>query len=64
MTMLETQFSNMNWMISSNFVVWHALIFTRILVFIETFAKDISERIEVVIIVILVELLRFSLVLT
>lgn len=61
---IQKNFTDMNGVVSSNFVVWHALIFTRIFVLVEAFPKNISERIEVVIIVILVELLRLCLVLT
>jgi len=37
----------MNWMITTNLVVWHAFVLTRILILVETFAQTITQRCKI-----------------
>lgn len=41
--------TNVDWMITTNFVVRHAFILARILVFIETLIKNFSERLKILV---------------
>lgn len=50
----------MDGVVSSDLVVWHALVFTGIFIFVEALSKHISKWIEVlVVLIVVVSLLRF-----
>lgn len=47
---VEQNFSNMDWVVAADLVVWHSFVFTGILIFVKALAKFISQWIEVIII--------------
>lgn len=46
---IKQYLTNVDWMITTNFVVRHAFILARILVFIETLIKNFSERLKILV---------------
>lgn len=54
---IKQYLTNMNRMISSNLVIWHALVFTWVFIFIKALSKDLPERIEIFIIDIVILML-------
>lgn len=49
---IEQNFTNMNWMVSSNLIVRHTFILTRILIFIKTFTEHIPQRSKIFVLII------------
>jgi len=55
---IQKNFSDVNWVIASDLVVWHALILTTIFVLVKALSQFLSQRIEVFVILVCI-LCRF-----
>ena len=49
---IQKNFSDVNWVIASDLVVWHALILTTIFVLVKALSQFLSQRIEVFVILV------------